>query len=129
MLNKCFLMGRLTAKPELKYTGNNKAYTKFRVAVNRYGEGTDFINVMVWNKQAENVCEYLDKGSMLLVEGVINTSNYEDSDGNKRVSFDVVAQNVQFLDRKKSAIDEEIEEAEETYEEDDNVELDDNFLD
>ena len=66
---------------------------------------------------------------MLLVEGTINTSNYEDSEGNKRVSFDVVAQNVQFLDRKKSAIDEEIEEAEETYEEDDNVELDDNFLD
>ena len=122
-------MGRLTAKPELKYTSNNKAYTRFRVAVNRYGEGTDFINVMVWNKQAENVCEYLEKGRLLLVEGVINTSNYEDADGNKRISFDVVAQNVQFLDRKKTSESEESEEVEESYQEDDNVELDDNFLD
>lgn len=129
MLNKCFIMGRLTAKPELKYTSNNKAYTRFRVAVNRYGEGTDFINVMVWNKQAENVCEYLEKGRLLLVEGVINTSNYEDADGNKRISFDVVAQNVQFLDRKKTSESEESEEVEESYQEDDNVELDDNFLD
>lgn len=129
MLNKSFIMGRLTSKPELKYTNSNKAYTRICVAVKRMSDGTDFVNVVVWNKQAENVCNYLDKGSMVLVEGCISMSNYEDKDGNNRTSFEIMAQNINFLDRKKTNTEGSTDEIEETYEEDDTVELDDNFLD
>lgn len=131
MLNKVYLVGRLTAKPELKYTSNDKAYTRVCVAVNRYSEGTDFINVTIWNKSAEHVCEYLDKGSMVLIEGSISVNNYEDNEGNKRTSFEVMAQNVQFLDKKTSNQATEGIEIETSESEDceDNVIIDDNFLD
>lgn len=56
---------------------------------------------MVWRKQAENVCQYLDKGSLVAIEGRIQTGTYDDKDGNKRYSFDVVADNVQFLESKR----------------------------
>ena len=70
-MNRVMLIGRLTAKPELKYTGSNLPFARFSVAVNRTfsnAQGqreTDFINVVVWRKQAENVCNYLDKGSLV----------------------------------------------------------------
>ena len=69
------LIGRLTAKPELRYTGSNLPFARFSVAVNRTfnnAQGqreTDFINVVVWRKQAENVCNFLNKGSLVSVEG------------------------------------------------------------
>ena len=136
MLNKVLLIGRLTAKPELRYTSNNKAYTRVCVAVNRYNEGTDFINVTIWNKSAEHVCEYLDKGSMVLIEGSISVNNYEDSEANKRVSVEVMAQNVQFLDKKGSnqtteeTVEETVTSDENPFEEyGDKVVIDDNFLD
>ncbi len=104
MLNKVFLIGRLTATPEIKYTTSNKAYTRFSLAVdNRFNQGTDFINVVVWNKQAENVCNYLEKGSLVMVEGSISVSNYEDKEGNKRTMTDIIAQNIQFLSKKQSS--------------------------
>ena len=120
MLNKVFLIGRLTATPEIKYTTSNKAYTRFSLAVdNRFNQGTDFINVVVWNKQAENVCNYLEKGSLVMVEGSISVSNYEDKEGNKRTMTDIIAQNIQFLSKKQSSennsenMKEDAEEAEE----------------
>ena len=103
-MNRVMLIGRLTAKPELRYTGSNLPYARFSVAVNRtYNNAqgqreTDFINVVVWRKQAENVCNFLDKGSLVSVEGRIQTGSYDDKDGNKRYTMEVVADSVQFLE-------------------------------
>jgi len=107
-MNKVMLVGRLTTKPELRYTGANLPYTRFSVAINRTytnNQGqreTDFINVVVWRKQAENVCNFLDKGSLVSIEGRLQTNNFTDKDGNKRYSMDVVADNVQFLESKNA---------------------------
>ena len=106
-MNRVLLIGRLTTKPELRYTASNLPFSRFSVAVNRTfsnrdGEReTDFINIVVWRKQAENVCNYLDKGSLVSVEGRLQQSSYEDKDGNRRNRLDVVADNIQFLSRKK----------------------------
>ena len=103
-MNRVELVGRLTSKPELRYTSSNIAYTRFSVAIDRtfsnaQGErGTDFINVVVWRKQAENVANYLDQGSLVGVEGRLQSGNYTDKDGNKRYSLDVQADSVQFLE-------------------------------
>ena len=105
-MNKVFLIGRLTRDPELRYTGNNTAVATFSLAVNRNftnqsGEReADFINIVVWRKQAENVVNYLDKGSLVSVEGRLQTGNYTDKDGNKRYTVDVQADSVQFLESK-----------------------------
>ena len=128
MLNRVILIGRLTSNPELKYTGSNKPYTRICVAVNRFSEGTDFINVIVWNKQAENVCEYLGKGSLVMVEGSLSVNNYEDSEGNRKTSTEVMAQNVQFLDRKNNNTESEEEQVSlDDYS--DVTTFDDDFLD
>lgn len=102
-MNRVCLIGRLTAKPELRYTTSNIACTNITVAIDRnYGEEkkTDFINVVVWRKQTENVCKYLDKGSLVSVEGRLQQNSYEDRDGNRRYKLDVVADNIQFLNTK-----------------------------
>lgn len=131
MLNKVLLIGRLTSQPELRYTGSNIPYSRFNIAVNRYNEGTDFINVVVWRKQAENVCNFLDKGSLVAVEGSISVSRYDDNEGNKRTVTEVTAQNVQFLDKKASSESTEStnDYGDNDFEEiDDEVSIDDNFL-
>ena len=108
-MNRVCLVGRITAKPELRYTGGNIPYTRFSLAVNRtfnnaQGEReADFINIVVWRRQAENVANYLDKGSQISVEGRIQTGSYTAQDGSKRYTTDVVADNVQFLDSRRSA--------------------------
>ena len=128
MLNRVILIGRLTSNPELKYTGSNKPYTRICVAVNRFSEGTDFINVTVWNKQAENVCEYLGKGSLVMIEGSLSVNSYEDSEGNRRTSTEVMAQNVQLLNKKNNNSESEEEQVSlDDY--NDVTTLDDNFLD
>lgn len=105
-MNRVELVGRLTAKPELRYTSSNLPYARFSVAINRtfnnaQGEReTDFINIVVWRKQAENVCNFLDKGSLVSIEGRLQTNNFTDKDGNKRYSMEVVADSVQFLESK-----------------------------
>lgn len=106
-MNRVELVGRLTAKPELRYTQNNLPNTKFTLAVNRQfsnaqGEKeADFINIVAWRKQAENVAQFLDKGSLVAVEGRIQTGSYDNKEGKKVYTFDVVADSVQFLDNKK----------------------------
>lgn len=108
-MNKVLLVGRLTTKPELRYTNANIPYTRFSVAIDRgvnsnSGEKiTDFINIVTWRKQAEIVCQYLNKGSLVSIEGRIQTGNFTDKDGNKRYSTDVVADNVRFLESKAQA--------------------------
>ena len=103
-MNRVCLIGRLTSKPELRYTTSNIACTNITIAIDRnYGEEkkADFINIVVWRKQAENVCKYLDKGSLVAIEGRLQTNNYEDKDGNRRYKLDVVADNIQFLNTKQ----------------------------
>lgn len=109
MINRVVLVGRLTKDPELRYTPNGVAVTNFRLAVNRpftnqNGEReADFINVIVWRKAAENVANYLHKGSLAGVDGRIQTRNYEGQDGKTVYVTEVVADSVQFLEPKNSS--------------------------
>lgn len=106
-MNKVFLIGRLTKDPELRYTEANIPVCRFSLAVNRRftnqeGEReADFINISVWRKAAENVKNYVKKGSQVAIDGRIQTGSYE-KDGTRFYTFEVVADNVQFLDSKTS---------------------------
>ena len=110
-MNKVFLIGRLTRDPELRYTGSNVAVATFSLAVNRpftnqSGEReADFINIVVWRKQAENVKNYLTQGSQVAIDGRIQTRSYDGEDGKKRYVTEVIADNVQFLDSKSKSAD------------------------
>ena len=107
-MNKVVLLGRLTAKPELRYTQQNTAFTRFTVAVNRTftnADGkrdADFINVIAWRKQAETICKFFDKGNQICLEGRLQTGSYDDKDGNKRYTVDVALDNFEFVDSKNS---------------------------
>lgn len=103
MYNKVILMGRLTKDPELRYTSSGKAVASFRLAVDRGvggGQGereTDFIDIVVWDKQAETVSQYLTKGRAVLVDGRLQMRQYDAQDGTRRTVYEVVAQTVRFL--------------------------------
>jgi single-strand DNA-binding protein len=105
-MNKVVLIGRLTKDPDLRYTSSNIPAASFTVAVNRPFQNqngvreADFINVVVWRKQAENVKKYIGKGGLVAVEGRIQTRNYDDKDGKKVYVTEVVADSVQFLESK-----------------------------
>lgn len=107
-LNRIILIGRLTKDPELRYTPNGKAVATFTLAVdrrftNQQGEReTDFIRIVVWNKQAENSANFLTKGSLTAVDGRLQIRSYEDREGQKRSVAEVVADTVQFLEPKGS---------------------------
>ncbi|MGE7094093.1 single-stranded DNA-binding protein [Lysinibacillus sp. NPDC048646] len=104
MINRVVLVGRLTKDPELRYTPNGIASTRFTVAVNRtfsnqQGEKeADFISCVAWRKQAENLANFMKKGSLIGVEGRIQTGSYEGQDGKRVYTTDVVADSVQFLE-------------------------------
>jgi single-strand DNA-binding protein len=104
-MNKVILIGRLTREPELKFMpGSGVAVCTFTLAVNRNfknqnGEyGADFIPVQVWRKQAENCAKYLEKGRLVAVAGRIQTRAYDDQNGQRRYTWEVVADQVQFLE-------------------------------
>lgn len=109
MLNSVIIMGRLTSTPELKTTSGGLSVTSFTVAVDRrfqkQGEEkqTDFLNVVAWRQTADFVCKYFNKGSMIAVQGELQTRNYEDKNGNKRVATEIVADNVSFCGGKKDS--------------------------
>ena len=106
MLNSVCLMGRLTADPELKSTQSGVSVCSFRIAVDRtytpkgQEKQTDFINIVTWRSTAEFVSRYFRKGQLVAVQGSTQTSQYTDRDGNKRTTFDVVADNVFFAEKK-----------------------------
>lgn len=107
MFNLVVLTGRLTKYPELKYTANNVPVTSFSIAVdrrNKQGEErqADFINIVAWRSSAEFVSKYFQKGSLIGIEGHIETRKYEDKDGKTRTVFEVVADDVQFVESKKA---------------------------
>jgi single-strand DNA-binding protein len=105
-----FLIGRLTHDPELRYTPNGAAVTDLRVATSRTWtnkdgerkEDTLFIDVTVWNRQAENCCQYLKKGRQVHVEGYLRSESWDSPTGEKRSKIKVEAERVQFLDRRET---------------------------
>jgi single-strand DNA-binding protein len=107
MMNRVVLVGRLTKAADLRYTPNGVPVATFTVAVNRPfskdGEReADFINCVIWRKGAENLCNFTDKGSLIGVDGRLQTRNYEGSDGKRVYVTEVQAESVQFLERKPS---------------------------
>ena len=109
MLNKIFIMGRLTRDPELRRTQSGTPVTSFSLAVDRdfksqSGEKeTDFIDVVAWRSTAEFVAKYFTKGRMAVVEGRLQMRDWTDKDGNKRRSAEVVADNLYFGDSKRDS--------------------------
>ena len=106
MLNKAILMGRLVAEPELRHTPNNIAVASFTLAVDRtYGQDkqTDFLDIVAWRSTAEFVSKWFHKGMLVAVSGRIQTRNWEDKQGNKRKSVEVVADEVYFAESKKDS--------------------------
>jgi single-strand DNA-binding protein len=106
MFNLVVLTGRLTADPELKTTSNGLSVTTFSIAVDRRfrsGEErqTDFINIVAWRQSAEFITKYFKKGNLIGIEGSIQTRRYQDKNGNNRTAFEVVANNVQFVESKR----------------------------
>ncbi|ANB60035.1 single-stranded DNA-binding protein [Anoxybacteroides amylolyticum] len=108
MINRVILVGRLTRDPELRYTPNGVAVATFTLAVNRpftnqQGEReADFINCVVWRRPAENVANFLKKGSLAGVDGRLQTRSYEGQDGKRVYVTEVVADSVQFLEPRGS---------------------------
>lgn len=106
MLNSIVIMGRLVADPELRTTASGLSVTSFTVAVDRSfaraGEErqTDFIPVVAWRSTADFVTRYFHKGSMIAVQGSLQSRNYEDKNGNKRTAYEIVASEVSFCGSK-----------------------------
>lgn len=107
MLNKVILIGRLTRDPELRYTTNGIAVAKLNLAVDRpfvnkeKEKEVDFIDIVVWQKQAENCANNLGKGRLIAIEGRLQIRSYDDNQGVRRKAAEVVADQVKFLDHKK----------------------------
>ena len=109
-LNKVMLMGRLTKDPEMRYTPSGQPVTSFSIATNRYSSGadgerkefTDYHNIVAWNigkrNLAQQVADFLRKGSLVYVEGRLQTRSWEGQDGQKRRATEVIANDVQFLE-------------------------------
>ena len=106
LLNRIVIVGRLTRDPELRRTNNDVAVTSFTVAVDDKMKGPDgnrstsFISCVIFNRQAENVAKYCRKGSLVGVDGSVRQRNYERRDGSRGTAFEVVADNVTFLEPK-----------------------------
>lgn len=106
-INKVILVGRLGADPEIRYTQSGAGVTNFNLAtsetwVDRDGqkqERTEWHRIVVWGKMAETCAQFLTKGRQVYVEGRLQTRSWDDKDGNKRYTTEVVATTVQFLDR------------------------------
>ena len=109
MLNVVALMGRLVADPELRQTPQGVSVTTFTIAVDRsfvrQGEQrqADFIDIVCWRSSAEFVCKYFKKGSLIAVNGSIQTRTYQDKNGNNRKAFEIVADNVHFAGAKSTS--------------------------
>ena len=108
MLNVVAIMGRLVADPELRTTPNGISVASFRIACDRnfarQGEQrqTDFFDVVAWRQQAEFVCKYFQKGSLIAIEGNLQSRQYQDNNGNNRTAIEIVANNISFAGPKNS---------------------------
>jgi single-strand DNA-binding protein len=115
--NSVTLIGNLTRDPELRYTPNDTAVAEFGLALNRsyqdsngeWQEETDFVDITVWSKQAENASEYLDKGSKVFIEGRLDQQTWETDSGDRRSKVSVTANNLIYLDSKNQTEDDEFD--------------------
>lgn len=111
-INRVVLIGRLTANPELRFTTSNNAVTTFSIAVDRNfknedgNKEADFINIVAWNKKAELIHHYLKKGDRVGIVGRLQVRKYQNERGENRYVTEVVADEVEFLNSKKSGLDE-----------------------
>ena len=101
-MNKVVLIGRLSRDPELRHTANNTPVCQINVAISRpVAQGkepeTDFINVTIWNKQAENLVKYVKKGNQIAIEGRIQTRSYDNEEGKKVYVTEVLANHIEFI--------------------------------
>lgn len=109
MLNIIAIMGRLVRDPEMRQTTTGKNVTSFRVAVDRGSKDAngqnqaDFFDVVAWSKTAEFVCKYFQKGSLIAIDGRLQSRNYQDKSGNNRTAIEIVASNVHFASPKNQS--------------------------
>ena len=99
-MNSICIIGRLTADPELRQTSTGKNVISATVAVDRIGEGADFINIVAWEKTAEFIKNYFRKGMKIAIEGRLQSRSYEEKDGKKRTVHEVVVGRVEFCEKK-----------------------------
>lgn len=103
MINNVVLMGRLTATPELKHTASDKSVVSFTLAVDGYKDGeTNFIDCQAWEKTAEFIANYFDKGRLIAVMGQIQTRSFTDKNGNKRKATEVIVSKASFTGERKN---------------------------
>ena len=104
-MNSVSLVGRLTRDPEIKTTNSGSTYARFSIAVDRRGKdaGTDFINIVAFGKTSEFIERYFRKGQRIGINGRIQTGSYEGKDGKKVYTFDVIAENVEFVESKSAS--------------------------
>ena len=104
-MNKVFLSGNLTKTPEVKHTNSDKIFVRVGLAVKRQfskdKDAVDFFNLVAWEKTAEFMTKYFSKGSRVLIEGRLQTSSYENKNGDKVTSVDVLIEQIEFADSKK----------------------------
>nr|DAJ13700.1 MAG TPA: Single strand binding protein [Siphoviridae sp. ctXG577] len=106
MLNVVAIMGRLVADPELRTTQQGTNVCTFRIACERsytpkgQQRQADFVDIVAWGKTAEFICKFFQKGSMIAIDGSLQTRNYQDKQGNKRTAVEVVANNISFAGAK-----------------------------
>lgn len=107
MINRVILMGRLVADPELKTTNSGISVTSFRIAIDRNyvkaGEQrqADFFDIVAWRSSAEFVCKHFSRGSLIAVDGQLQSRNYQNKDGQNRTAIEVVADNISFTGERK----------------------------
>lgn len=129
MINNVVLVGRTTKEIELKYTSNNLAYANFTLAVDRNFKNkngkreADFINIVIWRQQAENLANWAKKGTLLGITGRIQTHNYENQQGQRVYVTEVAADNFQILEKKKEQEDMQKPAQQETFSDIDDIDL------
>lgn len=129
MINNVVLVGRTTKEIELKYTSNDLAYANFTLAVNRNfknqnGEReADFINIVIWRQQAENLANWAKKGTLLGITGRIQTRNYENQQGQRVYVTEVVADNFQILEKREAQANAQKPAQQETFSSVDDIDL------
>lgn len=136
-MNKVVLIGRLSRDPELRYTSNNTPVCQISVAISRpvaqgHEPETDFINVTIWNKQAENLVKYVKKGNQIAIEGRIQTRSYDNEEGKKVYVTEVLANHVEFIGSNSNKTNDNQTQVQDnktsyTVEEIDNIPIDDPF--
>ena len=129
MINNVVLVGRTTKEIELKYTSNDLPYANFTLAVNRNfknqnGEReADFINIVIWRQQAENLANWVKKGTLLGITGRIQTRNYENQQGQRVYVTEVVADNFQILEKREAQTNAQKPAQQETFSDVDDIDL------